>query len=159
MGPVAHPVHQPQRPMIESAFRQVVLDKDKFPADAASLPKYHAGIGRVVKHINQEANIEGIVRKRQVRSIKDLTFDGTNGPLTDLDALDFQTGYELSQPSGKCPVATTHIQKTAVRRKLDRQLLRQDGDSPIGHDLAVNPPDQLGAGARAHASRQFQRAW
>ncbi len=80
--------------MIERAFRQVVLDEDKFAGDAASFSKYHTGVGRVVKDINQEANIEGFIRERKVRAVKSPAFYGTDGTLTDLDALNIQPRHE-----------------------------------------------------------------
>ena len=122
---VAHPIHQAQCPVVERAFRKMILDQQKFSADAAGLAQEREGVVGVVQDVHEQAAIEGIIGKRQVRTIKGLAGYSAIATREDLDALDFEFRHRVAQERGEFPIAAAYIEEATPRGKHRGKLFGQ----------------------------------
>lgn len=102
---VADPIHQAQRPVVQRAFREMVFDQQEFPADTTGVAQERKGVGGVVQDVHEQAAVEGIIGKRQARTVKGLAGYSAIATGEDLDALDVEFRHGVAQERGEFPIA------------------------------------------------------
>ena len=122
---VAHPIHQAQRPVVERAFREMVFDQQEFSADTAGFAQEGKGVGGVMQDVHEQAAVEGIIGKRQVRTIKGLAGYSAIATREDLDALDVEFRHRVAQERAEFPIAAAHVEETTPRREHRGKLFGQ----------------------------------
>ncbi len=114
---IPHPIHKAQGPVVEARFRKVVLDKNEFAADPAGILQNGDRRRRMMENIDEEADVEGVVGKRQTLAVKELERNGAVRAGMDFDAFHVQTGNQAAEKRPQRAVAAAHIQKTAAGGK------------------------------------------
>ena len=143
MGRIPHPIHKAQSPVVEARFRKVVLDENEFAADPAGILQNGDRRRRMMKDINEEAEVEGVVGKRQMLAVKELKRNSAVRAGMDFDSFHVQTGDQAAEKRSQRAVATAHIQKAASGRKKGGELPRQNVSAPVKDQARVNSANQV----------------
>jgi len=110
MGAVADPVHSTQRRVVERTLAQVVFQDDAGTRDASGFAQELRHVRGVVEHINEEANIERLIRKRELRAIERAARHLATRPRNHFHALDGDTRPALREQAGDGAISTTNIE-------------------------------------------------
>src|SRR5262245_51063723 len=73
---VAHPVHEAQHRSGDSSLQQVILDKDRLPADARRLTQQLPRFAGVVEHVDEHHDIEALAVEGKDASVELADRDG-----------------------------------------------------------------------------------
>lgn len=117
MGRIPHPIHKAQGPVVEARFRKMVLDENEFAADPAGILQDGDRRRRMMKNIDEKADVERVVGKRQMPAVEELERNGAVRASMDFDALHVQAGDQAAEQRPQRTVAAAHIQKTAAGGK------------------------------------------
>ena len=110
---ITHPVHGPQSGVVEGSFAQVVFEDDRRARDAGGIAEELRDVAGVVKHVDEEANVEGTIEKGKLRAVERPALDSACGARSDLHALDGEIGTALGEQVGDRPIAATDIEDAA----------------------------------------------
>src|SRR6202140_3559286 len=76
---ITHPVHGPQSGVVEGSFAQVVFEDDRRARDAGGIAEELRDVAGVVKHVDEEANVEGTIEKGKLRAVERPALDSACG--------------------------------------------------------------------------------
>ena len=113
MGAVAYPVHGAQRGVVKRRFTQVVFQYDTGARDARGFAQELRDIGSMMEHINEEANVERLIGKRELRAIERSAWDVASWARNDFHPFDDEVRPVLREQAGNCAVAATDIEDSA----------------------------------------------
>ena len=107
---VAYPVHGPQSCVVERGFAEVVFQDDMGARDAGGFAEELRDVGGVVKDVDEEANVEGLIRERELRAVKGTAVDSASGARSDFHSLNGEIGPALGEQAGDRAIAATNVQ-------------------------------------------------
>ena len=116
VGAVADPVHGAQSCVIEGIFAQVVFQDDVGTRNACGFAQELPDVGGVVEHINEEANVERLIGKRELRAIERAAWHLARWPRNHFHTFDGQIGPALGEQASDGAVSTADIEDSASFR-------------------------------------------
>ncbi len=139
--------------MVEGGLGEVVLDQQKFSADAAGVLQKRKGILGVMQDIHEQAGVEGTVGKGQVIAVEWATGNRTVAAGEDFDSFNVKTWQRVANQRAQSSITAADIQESRARRQKRCKTLRQHHDSSLVYDFAVDLADELRASVNAHPGR------
>ena len=152
--PIAHPVHGPQRRVVERAFTQVIFQDDAGPRDACRFAQELRDVSGVVEYIDEQAGIERFLRKRKSHAVERTAWNMTRRAGNDFHSFNSELRPPLGEQSGNCSVAATDIENTTSPGWNQRgHRIGQDANAPAKDERAVAagyPREGPGLRRRSH---------
>src|ERR1700739_4984929 len=132
----------------------MIFQDDAGARDARGFAQELRDVGGVVEHINEEANIERLIRKRELRAIERPAWHQATWPRKHLHTFDGDARSALREKAGDGAVSTTNIEDSAsIRGNQRRQGIREHTRTAAKDERPVaagHPRDRPGRWRGSH---------
>jgi hypothetical protein len=84
---IANPIHKFKGVKVERAFGEMVLDKKKAATDASGFGENFTDLVGVVEYVDEHTDVEGRIRKQNVRAVENPAGNAASRALSYFNAL------------------------------------------------------------------------
>lgn len=141
MRPVADPIHQAKRYIVQRVFIEMVFDQNMRTAYAAGLGEERGNIGGVMQNIDKHANVKKGIGKRELEPVIGDTRNLAVRAHQEFDSLNGNIRAKAGDQTGNSAVTATDVQNRGALGNLAGQQIRKDLSAAFENERFVPAAD------------------